>query len=54
MRKSSDRWLRWSPTSIFPDAVAAVNASRYGLKAGLLTRDAGNILEAFRALEVGR
>ncbi len=41
------------PYEHFSDAVAAVNASRYGLQAGLLTRDAGNILEAFRALEVG-
>lgn len=37
----------------FSDAVAAANASRYGLQAGLLTRDAGHILEAYRTLEVG-
>jgi acyl-CoA reductase-like NAD-dependent aldehyde dehydrogenase len=41
------------PYRQFFDAVAAVNASRYGLQAGLLTRDAGHILEAYRALEVG-
>jgi hypothetical protein len=36
----------------FSDAIAAVNASRDGLLAWL-TRDAGHIQEAFRALEVG-
>ncbi|MGO8719171.1 MAG: aldehyde dehydrogenase family protein [Acidobacteriaceae bacterium] len=41
------------PYEHFSDALAAVNASRYGLQAGLLTRDAGHILEAYRALEVG-
>jgi acyl-CoA reductase-like NAD-dependent aldehyde dehydrogenase len=41
------------PYEQFPDAVAAVNASRYGLQAGLFTRDAGYILEAYRALQVG-
>ncbi|HET9098997.1 MAG TPA: aldehyde dehydrogenase family protein [Acidobacteriaceae bacterium] len=35
------------------DAITAVNASRYGLQAGLLTRDAGLIQEAYRALQVG-
>jgi acyl-CoA reductase-like NAD-dependent aldehyde dehydrogenase len=37
----------------FADAIAAVNASRYGLQAGLLTRDAGLIQETYRALQVG-
>lgn len=41
------------PYEHFGDAIAAVNASRYGLQAGLLTRDAGLIQEAYRALEVG-
>jgi acyl-CoA reductase-like NAD-dependent aldehyde dehydrogenase len=41
------------PYERFGDAIAAVNASRYGLQAGLLTRDAGLIEEAYRALEVG-
>lgn len=41
------------PYEKFADAIAAVNASRYGLQAGLLTRDAGLIQEAYRALEVG-
>ncbi|MGB8481020.1 MAG: aldehyde dehydrogenase family protein [Acidobacteriaceae bacterium] len=41
------------PYEQFGDAIAAVNASRYGLQAGLLTRDAGLIQEAYRALEVG-
>ncbi|MGD0891732.1 MAG: aldehyde dehydrogenase family protein [Terracidiphilus sp.] len=37
----------------FEEALAAVNHSRYGLQAGLLTRDAGRILTAYRELEVG-
>jgi len=37
----------------FEDALAAVNHSRYGLQAGLLTRDLGRIQTAFRELEVG-
>ncbi|HTU51299.1 MAG TPA: aldehyde dehydrogenase family protein [Acidobacteriaceae bacterium] len=37
----------------FADAIDAVNASRYGLQAGLLTRDAALIEEAYRALQVG-
>jgi acyl-CoA reductase-like NAD-dependent aldehyde dehydrogenase len=37
----------------FEDALAAVNHSRYGLQTGLLTRDAGRILTAYRELEVG-
>ncbi|MHB1937885.1 MAG: aldehyde dehydrogenase family protein [Acidobacteriaceae bacterium] len=41
------------PYDNFGDAIAAVNASRYGLQAGLLTRDAGLIQEAYGALEVG-
>lgn len=41
------------PYEDFADAIAAVNASKYGLQAGLLTRDAGLIQEAYRALEVG-
>jgi acyl-CoA reductase-like NAD-dependent aldehyde dehydrogenase len=41
------------PYEEFEDALAHVNHSRYGLQAGLLTRDAGRILTAFRELEVG-
>jgi len=37
----------------FEDALADVNHSRYGLQAGLLTRDAGRVLTAYRELEVG-
>ncbi len=37
----------------FEDALAEVNHSRFGLQAGLLTRDAGRILTAFREIEVG-
>jgi acyl-CoA reductase-like NAD-dependent aldehyde dehydrogenase len=37
----------------FEQALADVNHSRYGLQAGLLTRDAGRILTAYRELEVG-
>ena len=41
------------PYDDFEDALADVNHSRYGLQAGLLTRDAGRILTAYRELEVG-
>ncbi len=41
------------PYSDFEEALAEVNHSRYGLQAGLLTRDAGRILTAYRELEVG-
>lgn len=37
----------------FEDALAEVNHSRYGLQAGIFTRDAGQIMTAFRELEVG-
>jgi acyl-CoA reductase-like NAD-dependent aldehyde dehydrogenase len=35
------------------EAIAAANAGRYGLQAGLFTRDLNFVLEAFRQLEVG-
>lgn len=41
------------PYTDFEEALAEVNHSRYGLQAGLLTRDAGRILTAYRELEVG-
>jgi acyl-CoA reductase-like NAD-dependent aldehyde dehydrogenase len=41
------------PFDDFEQALADVNHSRYGLQAGLLTRDAGRILTAYRELEVG-
>ncbi len=41
------------PYQEFSDALAAVNASKYGLQAGLLTRDAGLIQQAYRVLQVG-
>ena len=41
------------PYDDFEDALAAANHSKYGLQAGLLTRDAGRILTAYRELEVG-
>ncbi len=41
------------PYDDYEDALEAVNHSKYGLQAGLLTRDAGRILTAFRELEVG-
>jgi len=41
------------PYDDFEEALAEVNRSKYGLQAGLLTRDAGRILTAFRELEVG-
>jgi acyl-CoA reductase-like NAD-dependent aldehyde dehydrogenase len=41
------------PYDDFEQALADVNHSRYGLQAGMLTRDAGRILTAYRELEVG-
>jgi acyl-CoA reductase-like NAD-dependent aldehyde dehydrogenase len=41
------------PYEDFEQALSDVNHSKYGLQAGLLTRDAGRILTAFRELEVG-
>jgi acyl-CoA reductase-like NAD-dependent aldehyde dehydrogenase len=41
------------PYGDFEQALADVNHSKYGLQAGLLTRDAGRILTAYRELEVG-
>jgi acyl-CoA reductase-like NAD-dependent aldehyde dehydrogenase len=41
------------PYDDFEQALAEVNHSKYGLQAGLLTRDAGRILTAYRELEVG-
>lgn len=41
------------PYDDFEQALAEVNHSKYGLQAGLLTRDASRILTAYRELEVG-
>ncbi len=41
------------PYEDFEDALAAVNHSRFGLQAGLLTRDLGRIQTAYRELELG-
>jgi acyl-CoA reductase-like NAD-dependent aldehyde dehydrogenase len=41
------------PYDDFEQALADVNHSKYGLQAGLLTRDAARILTAYRELEVG-
>jgi acyl-CoA reductase-like NAD-dependent aldehyde dehydrogenase len=41
------------PYDDFADVVAACNTSRYGLQAGLFTRDLDRILTAWRDLEVG-
>jgi len=41
------------PYDDFEQALADVNHSKFGLQAGLLTRDMGRILTAYRELEVG-
>jgi acyl-CoA reductase-like NAD-dependent aldehyde dehydrogenase len=41
------------PYQEFDNALARANQSRYGLQAGLFTRDAGLIFRAFERLEVG-
>ncbi len=45
--------LAIEPYDDFEDALAAVNHSRFGLQAGILTRDLGRIQTAYRELEVG-
>ena len=42
-----------SPFADFEHALAAVNASRYGLQAGVFTRDIYKIQQAWDELEVG-
>ena len=41
------------PYDAFGEVIATCNASRYGLQAGLFTRDIGRILAAWRDLQVG-
>jgi acyl-CoA reductase-like NAD-dependent aldehyde dehydrogenase len=41
------------PYDSFPDVIEACNASRFGLQAGLFTRDIGRIVTAWRQLQVG-
>ena len=41
------------PYDTFDEAIATCNASRYGLQAGLFTRDIGRIITAWRELQVG-
>ncbi len=45
--------LAIEPYDDFEQALADANHSKYGLQAGLLTRDAGRIFTAYRELEVG-
>jgi acyl-CoA reductase-like NAD-dependent aldehyde dehydrogenase len=45
--------LAIEPYDDFEEALAAANHTKYGLQAGLLTRDSGRILTAYRELEVG-
>ena len=42
-----------APYDSWPDALAAVNDSDFGLQAGVFTRDVNRIFEAFQRLEVG-
>lgn len=41
------------PFERFEDALAACNATRFGLQAGIFTRDVGRALQAFRELDYG-
>lgn len=45
--------LMIDPYDDFEEALAQVNHSKYGLQAGILTRDSGRIFTAYRELEVG-
>ncbi len=42
-----------TPYKRFDDAIAHLNNSRYGLQAGLFTKDMSKIFQAFREIEVG-
>ncbi|HEX5322165.1 MAG TPA: aldehyde dehydrogenase family protein [Capsulimonadaceae bacterium] len=42
-----------APFKAWDDALATANATRYGLQAGVFTRDLGRVLAAFDTLEVG-
>ena len=41
------------PYGTFGEAIETCNASRFGLQAGLFTRDIGRIITAWRELQVG-
>ncbi len=41
------------PFQEFDQAIAACNASRFGLQAGVFTRDIGHAMRAFRELDYG-
>lgn len=41
------------PYDTFEEALALVNAGRFGLQAGVFTRDRARVMRAFEALEVG-
>jgi len=45
--------LTIAPYDEWDDALATVNASEFGLQAGVFTRDAARVFEAFRTLAVG-
>lgn len=42
-----------TPYDNFDDAIRAINQSRYGLQAGIFTRDLPSVFRAYRDLEVG-
>ena len=46
-------WLPSNPTSNFDEAIRLINSSPYGLQAGIFTRDAKLMFQAFEELEVG-
>lgn len=45
--------LTVAPYRTWDEAMAAVNDSEFGLQAGIFTRDAGRVLQAWQSLEVG-
>jgi len=42
-----------APYDSFDEALVRINDSRFGLQAGVFTRDIGNVFRAFEQIEVG-
>ena len=52
-RRCSARCARWSPYDTLDEAIGLANGTRYGLQAGIFTRDLQTAFRAARELEFG-